>query len=261
MLLCGSLAGCEQVINLELDENQTLPVFSFRYNATGGQVVGTVSESVDFYSPVVPALETDAVVQFQAPDGSFTEVFTAGELYLGNVVSGLATGDTVALQVVRNGESYVAQNTIPDSLGIDSIQIRPFLGFPFGPPSDSLEGPQYEVFLFMPPTSEERNVFVEFLVNGELQSEILQGFKTTPGELTEVPLGWSQRLFNPSEVVEIWVWSVSEDTYDYWLALSSIAGAFGPTGVPGNPPNHWSKDALGHFFVGRLATAQAILPD
>ena len=50
------------------------------------------------------------------------------------------------------------------------------------------------------------------------------------------------------------------DWYDYWLALGSIIGAFGPSGIPGNPPNHWSSEALGHFFVGRLTTAQSSLP-
>jgi len=255
-----ALTGCEQVIDLELDENQTLPVFSFRYNATTDQVVGTINESVDFYSPTVPALETSAAVEFIAPDGSTTAISPVAELYLGNVDAAPATGDTVGLRVVRNGLEYVAFNDVPDSLALDSAIVREFEGFPFGPPQDSLEGPQYEVYIYFPATEEPRNVFVEFLVDGELQSDILQGLKTTPGELTEIPLGWSQRLFNPGEVVEIWVWTVSDDTYDYWLALSSILGAFGPNGVPGNPPSHWSGEALGHFFVGRLTPGQVILP-
>ena len=262
LLVAFAFAGCEQVIELELDENQTLPVFSFRYNASAGQVIGTVSESVDFYSPTAPSLETSAAVEFIAPDGAVTAISPLPDsLYLGNVDGAFNTGDTVGLRVVRAGQEYTAFNAIPDSLPIDSVQVREFEGFPFGPPADSLEGPQYEIYLYFPPTAESRNVFVEFLVDGELQGDILQGLKTTPGELTEIPLGWSQRLFNPEEVVQVWAWTVSDDTYDYWLALSSIAGAFGPAGVPGNPPNHWSGDALGHFFVGRLATSQAILPE
>jgi hypothetical protein len=215
---------------------------------------------VDFYSPTAPVLETSPAVEFIAPTGESTPIAPVDDLYLGNVEGAFANGDSVGLRIVRQGEEFTAFNVIPDSIGLDSVQIRPFAGFPFGPPPDSLQGPQYEVFLFLPATETERNVFVEFIVNGELQTDILQGFKTTPGEPTEVPLGWSQRLFNPEEVVVIWVWTVSDATYDYWVALSSIAGAFGPTGVPGNPPNHWSNPALGHFFVGRLTTGQAILP-
>ena len=257
-----ALTGCEQVIDLELDENQTLPVFSFRYNASTNQVVGTVNESVDFYSPSVPALETSAAVDFIAPDGSTTAISPVGELYLGNVDAAPANGDTVGLRVVRNGLEYVAFNDVPDSLVLDSVLVEEFAGFPFGPPQDSIEGPQYEVYLYFPPADEPHNLFIEFLVNGELQSDILQGLKTIPGEVTEIPLGWSQRLFNPGEVVEVWAWTISDETYDYWVAVSSIIGAFGPNGVPGNPPNQWvgDEEALGHFFVGRLANGQAIIP-
>ena len=262
VLVAFALTGCEQVIELELDENQTLPVFSFRFNASAGQVIGTVSESVDFYSPTAPMLETSAAVEFIAPDGAITAISPLPDsLYLGTVEGTFNTGDTVGLRVVRGGQEYTAFNAIPELLPIDSVQVREFEGFPFGPPPDSLEGPQYEIYVYFPATEESRNLFVEFLVNGELQTDVLQGLKTTPGEITEIPLGWSQRLFNPEEVVQVWAWTLSDDTYDYWLALSSILGAFGPSGVPGNPPNHWSNEALGHFFVGRLATTQAILPE
>ena len=258
--LAVALLGCEQVIELELDENQTLPVFSFRFDASTGQVIGTISESVDFYSPSAPVLETGPAVEFIAPDGTTTPITPVADFYIGEVAGDFADGDTVGLRVARQGTEFTAFNDIPAAIGIDSAEVRLFEGFPFGPPPDSLGGPEYEIFLHLPASPTSQNVFVEFLVDGELQEDVLQGLKTTAGEATEIPLGWSQRLFKPAEEVEIWVWTVSDDTYDYWLALGSIIGAFGPSGIPGNPPNHWSSEALGHFFVGRLTTAQSSLP-
>ncbi len=255
-----ALVGCESVIELELDENQTLPVFSFRYNASANQVIGTIGESVDFYSPQLPQLEVSATVEFVAPGGEVTSVLPTADFYIGNIDGEVNSGDTVGLRIIRNGEEYISFNSVPEALPLDSLDVRLFEGFPFGPP-DSIEGPQFEVYMYYPPTVDSRNLFVEFLVDGELQSDIIQGLKTTAGEVTEIPLGWSQRLFNPAEVVEIWSWTISDDTYDYWLALSSIAGSFGPTGVPGNPPNQWSKDALGHFFVGQLSPGQAVITE
>lgn len=266
LMTMWSLASCERVIDLDVGENASLPVMSFRLNVDSGQILGTISQSVSYFSPEVPAAILDATVDLVAPDGSVISVPSQAlsGFYVSQDVGELfAAGETARLEVTIDGTTYSATNNATDGiLRLDSLEVLEVPDFGFGPPvpEDSLVQ-EYQVFCHFPSRSNSHNLLIEYFVNGEPETNTIQVLKTAPGAETIVPLGWNQRFFEPGESVLVWAWTIPEDSYDYWLALSNIAGSAGPGGVPGNPPNHWDQDALGHFTVGRLDVAEVMIED
>jgi hypothetical protein len=260
-----SLASCERVIDLDVGENASLPVMSFRLNVDSGQILGTISQSVSYFSPEVPLPILDASVELIAPDGAVTTVPSqalSGFYVSQDVGEVFAEGAPARLEITLDGTTYAATNSAPNNiLRLDSLEVLEVPDFGFGPPvpEDSLLL-EYQIFCHFPATSASHNVLIEYFVNGEPEKNTIQVLKTTPNVEAIFPLGWNQRFFQPGEVVLVWAWTIPEASYDYWLALGNIAGSAGPGGVPGNPPNHWDQEALGHFTVGRLDVAQVAIP-
>lgn len=256
-------AGCERVIDLDVGENASLPVMSFRLNADSGQILGTITRSVDYFSPEEPEVVLDAEVHLisEAGDTTFVPSQALSGFYVSQEVGDVfADGSTAALEVRVDGVTYRAENAAAAAvLPLDSLEVREAPEFPFGDPLDSAST-QYEVYLHFPAAAQSHNLLVEYFVNGEPETGTIQVLKTSPNTPTIIPLGWNQRFFDPGEAVLVWAWTLPEDSYDYWLALSNIAGSAGPGGVPGNPPNHWDQEALGHFTVGRLEVAEVFMP-
>lgn len=260
------LISCERVIDLDVGENPSLPVLNFRLDVHSGQIFGNVSKSVDYFSPEAPSLVFDAEVHVSDGEG-ITYPLVAEELigfYLNQELGdAFANGETANLEVALDGRTFRAVNAAPSTgLALDSLELLEAPDFGFGPedPVDSLF-PEYQVALHFPADSVSHNLLIEYFVDDEQVSDVIQVFKTSPDAVTTVPLGWNQRFFEAGEEVVIWAWTLPEASYDFWLALSNIVQAGGPGAVPGNPPNHWDQEALGHFTVGRLDVAEIIIPD
>lgn len=260
------LMSCERVIDLDVGENPSLPVLNFRLDAASGQILGNISQSVDYFSPEAPSLVLDAEVVLSGEDGmSYPLISQALTGFYVNqeMDEAFANGETATLEVVLNGSTFRALNAAPESgLRLDSLELLDVPDFGFGPPDplDSLKS-EYQVVLHFPADSVSHNLLIEYFVDGEPVVDVIQVFKTSPEAVTTVPLGWNQRFFEPGEAVAVWAWTIPEVSFDYWLALSNIVVTGGPGAVPGNPPNHWDQEALGHFTVGRLDVAEIIIPD
>ena len=265
-VLTGSvvLMSCERVIDLDVGENASLPVMSFRLNVDSGQILGTISQSVSYFSPEVPPVVLDAEVQLSTEGGDLfpVPVQELSGFYINQELGdAFADGAPARLEVTIDGQTYAATNNAPQTaLRMDSLQVLEVPDFGFGPPvpEDSLLK-DFQVVCHFPATTSSHNVLIEYFVDGEPETGTTQVLKTTPNIETIVPLGWNQRFFQPGETVLVWTWTLSEASYDYWLALGNIAGSAGPGGVPGNPPNHWDGSALGHFTVGKLDVSEVTI--
>ena len=254
------LMGCERVIDLDVGENPRLPVFSFRMDAATGAVVGTVSTSVDFFSPGIPPAEvgvTGWLTDSAGGEWPVAELVAGSGVYSAETGRAWVPGERCALALEWEGQTYETQVLVPEAAAIDSLELRRFEGF-FGiePDPDT----SWQIFVHLPAFPAVRNILLEYWVDGVYQTEVTQVFKTTPDAATEVPLGWNQRLFSPGEEVEVWLWSLSDASFAYWQAVGDLSGFGGPGGVPGNPPNHWSLPALGHFTVAPLTQTSVLVP-
>jgi hypothetical protein len=256
--LAWALVGCEQVIDLDVGENERLPVFSFRMDAQTGLVVGTVSSSVNFFSPGIPPLEQNVTGWVADSTGMQWELGPSnGGLFAIETGRTWAEGERCALTLEWEGKVFETEVRVPPMMTFDSLEIRRFEGFfGLGPNSDTT----WQVFVHLPPFPETRNVLLEYWVNGEYITDVTQSFQTTPDTPTEVPLGWNQRLFAPGEEVLVLMWPLSDVSYAFWQAVGDLSGFGGPGGVPGNPPNHWSAPALGHFTVSPVVQQTVEIP-
>jgi hypothetical protein len=258
LVLAWALAGCEQVIDLEVGENERLPVFSFRMDANTGLVVGTVSSSVDFFSPGIPPLEQNVTGWVTDSAGTVWEIASPlGGLFSLETGRSWEVGERCQMALEWEGKVYETEVRVPPAITFDSLEIRRFEGF-FGltPESDTT----WQIFVHLPAFPEARYVLLEYWLDGAYMTEVTQSFQTTPNTATEVPLGWNQRLFAPGEEVLVMMWPLSEESYAYWQAVGDLSGFGGPGGVPGNPPNHWSAPALGHFTLSPVVQQTVLIP-
>lgn len=258
LALAMVLMGCEQVIDLDVGENERLPVFSFRMDANTGLVVGTVSTSVDFFSPGIPPLEQNVTGWISDGAGNEWELSSPnGGLFSLETGRSWAAGERCGITLEWEGRAYETEVEVPALMAFDSLEIRRFEGFfGLGPDSDTT----WQIFVHLPAYPETRSVLLEYWVDGEYMTEVTQSFQTTPDLPTEVPLGWNQRLFAPGEEVLVLMWPLSDESYAFWQAVGDLSGFGGPGGVPGNPPNHWSAPALGHFTVAPVLQQSVVIP-
>jgi len=247
------LAGCEKIIELDTQPHEALPAISLRLDAATGTVFGTATRSVDFYAPANPDPVQEVVVTLTGPDG-IPHTVTADLGFISGEAAPYAEGDLVTAEVEIDGQVYRASEVVAPALGLDSLEVRPFEGFGFGMPMDSV----YQIFCHLP-AAPVRNLLIEAIVNGEYLTETVQCFKTSGEGPTVVPVLWG-RTFESGDVVDVFVWSLPENSYDFWVTLGAVADGGGPGSVPGNPLNHWNRPALGHFTLAPASTRSITLP-
>jgi len=247
------LAGCEQVIELDTQPHEALPSIALRLDAASGMVFGSVTRSVDFYAPANPTPVQNVVVTLTGPDGVAHTVVADLGLVSGEAAP-YAEGDRVTAEVEIDGELYRASEVVAPALALDSLEVRPFEGFGFGFPADSV----YQIFCHLP-SAPVRNLLIEAIVNGEYLTETVQCFKTSGDGPTVVPVLWG-RIFEPGDVVDVFVWSLPENSYDFWVTLGAVVDGGGPGSVPGNPLNHWNRPALGHFTLAPASIRSITVP-
>ena len=247
------VAGCEQVIDLDTQPHEPLPSISLRLDAASGTVFGSGTRSVDFYAPADPTPVPDGVVTWTGPDGVAHTVVAELGLVSGQAAP-FAAGDRVVAEVEIDGVVHRTSEVVAPAMGLDSLEVRPFEGFGFGLPTDSI----YQIFCHLP-AAPVRNVLIEAIVNGEYATETIQCFKTSGDSPTVVPVLWG-RTFEPGDVVDVFVWSLPEATYDFWVTLGAVVDGGGPGAVPGNPLNHWDRPALGHFTLAPASIRSITVP-
>jgi hypothetical protein len=248
LLLLAGLAGCEDVIDVKLDEGQTLLAVDGWITDGPGPYTIRLSTTAPYFNNASTPRVQGAVVTVRDNEGN-REVLQETEPGHYQMTMRGKVGNTYTLDIQANGGQYTAQTNINRVPPIDSLGVRfrkeseftkeGYYVYYYGPEPTGV-GDSYRFKIYKNDTllnKPENLIFVE--------DKLVDGNYLNALELNDEP-------FRAGDKIRVEVWSITEDAYRFYAELEQAlfsGGLFAapPTNVRSNVLN---KDPKGKQAVG-----------
>ncbi len=259
-------ASCESIIDVDLnDADPQLVIESNVIDGTNILDVRVTQTANYFDSESVPTI-TDATVRYLNEEGITTSVPHINEGHYQLEVTAL-TDNTYSLEVDWNSTTYHASSYMPEVVPIVELRTEESTGGGFGNDNSS-DGPQYILYVAFDDTAGIDNYYrIRYKVDGEFVDEteiFVLDDENSDGQHIDVPIQFGSKLFDSGDVVEVFLISFDKTAYNYYFSLADIVSSTGnPTGgsaAPGNPPNNWTENILGHFTAYSVDSQTIMIP-
>lgn len=264
ILILIPFSSCEDVIEVDVPTGQTRLVIEasldWEKGTSGNEQEIKLSTSTPFFSDNTNTAVTGASVAVINENTNETFVFADENdgTYTVNTFAPIA-GDTYRLEVVYNGQTYTARETLTTVSNINSV-------------SQSIEGGFDDELLelnlyFDDPADEEDYYLIRYYETGDL----FASFEDVSDEFTngnEIHDFWekqddednNEQPFEPGDVVDVSLYGISEQYYNYMRLLieqyDSGGDPFSSTAaeIRGNCINSSNPDnyAFGYFRVTQV---------
>lgn len=254
-LIIGTLvvSSCTKVIDVNLNEANTVLVIEANYRAEDSTVNVLVTQTSNYFSNDPQPLINDAIVTITDYLGNVTSIpFIAnGNYELTSYIPVFGTAYTIS--VVHGGITYTSSSTMNSPISQNPVFYEFTEGF-FG------SGSGYLVYLsYLDPVVEGDYTMAYLTINGELNSElsdiILSDDKLSNGNLIVRPL--FQDLYEVDDTVHIELRTVSKDFYGYFTELQSLTDP--SSAAPANPDYQWTNNALGYFSAYSSSREETVI--
>jgi len=238
-IIAISIAGCEQVIDIDLKTSDARLVIDARLTDDSGSCVVKLSKVVNYNSDNVFPGVSGASVRLRDDLGAeliLTE--TANGIYTAPGFSG-TVGRTYTLTVVSDGKTYTSTSYLSPVVEIDSLQI--------------------DTTIFFIDTNVVTNVF--FKDPGGLQNQYryIYSINDTTGNEFRISddqfsdgLDITESLFSSrikaGDSITVELWSIDKGVFTYYKTLNDVInGQTGQEAAPANPTSNITGGAMGYF--------------
>ncbi|WP_235295062.1 DUF4249 domain-containing protein [Portibacter lacus] len=237
------VTGCEDIIDLELDNTTPRIVIEANLDATHQQIAVIVSKSNDFYEAAEQVKVMNAVVELKGENGETISLNRNDSgIYEGMDLS-VQQGEEVTLSVDVDGVNYTAIAKMPSEINLMTVDTMKF-NLPFGPAAseesfqmttswDDVLGEKnyYRLKSYRDDVYDSGNFSV-------INDEGLDGNKITQ------PI---RSRFEKGSKVTIELLSTDQAYYDYFLDLDGSQSEGLSSSIPYNAKGNFSNNALGYF--------------
>jgi hypothetical protein len=239
------LTSCESVIEIELDYMKPKLVIEGVINDFDNQCIIKLSKTTDYFNHKTNPAVSGAVIILTDDAGTtikFNEVEPGN--YLGEGIQ--AESDiNYTLSILSEGDNYVATATIPQKVNIDSLTCL------YNPESILYEV-GYVVSCHFSDPVESRNFYRLKTYNINDKSKAKNSKDLYSDDFfngNNVELSWSYDVYQQLDTVVVELYSLDEQTYDYYKTLFPISGGAEMMSLttPANPNTNLSNGALGYF--------------
>lgn len=265
LLLLAGLASCEDVVDVKLDEGQTLlAVDGWITDAPGPYTIRLSTTAPYFNNSAAPRVQ-GAVVTITDNEGN-SEVLQEKEPgnYLISTMRG-KVGNTYILNIQTGGEEYTAQTKINRVPAIDSLGVR------FRKESGFTEEGYYVYYYGPEPVGVGDSYRFKIFKNDTLLSKpenlIIAEDKLVDGNyIGNVGLNFDP--FEAGDKIRVENWAITEDAYQFYMELQQQifnGGLFAspPTNVRTNVFNKdpKGKKAVGWFGGAAVSTREVTITE
>ena len=232
--------SCEEVIILDLDKTEPIPVIEATMDAGRGVVEVFVSSTSDFYGSSSSAFITGADVSLRTNGGQpvMLNETEAGRYFIDGLT--VTPGETYTLVAGFNGKNFQASSVVPYPVTLDSIRAQ-VSTFPFG------DGKIYSMSAHWTDAPGHTSFYqVRTTINDTLNRfpYVLINDKYIDGSEITVPI---PAFLKGGDRVKVQLLAVDSNWYNYFVELWTIIG--GNTSAPYNPEGNFGKEALGYFGI------------
>ncbi|MDN5203830.1 DUF4249 domain-containing protein [Fulvivirgaceae bacterium BMA10] len=254
-LFC-SLMACEELIDLKHGESETRLVVDGTITNGPGPYYVFLQQTKSFKTNDEPSPVTDAVVTIvdDLDNQEVLEHIGKGVYEIDDIQG--AIGRTYSLNIEYNGKTYASEATLLPVSEIDETEVN------FRKETTELDEGYY-VTIGMPLTSPGEISYYRWLVteNDSLYSGV-DNFIITSDEFLADHISFElEYAFELDDKVAIEMHSLSEEAYNYYMALSELAesdgGLFSPS--PVNPISNITNGALGLFRASAVSKVEVVI--
>lgn len=242
-LLAIGLAGCEEVIQMDLKTSEQRIVIEAVIDAGDGVASVLISKTGSFYQTEEFEKIAGASVILTLPNSTHQLVDSGNGIYgIQNIL--LLPGDVVNIKIVTpDNVTYLASSSVPISVPLDSLSIEQ-MNRPFGK-----EGNYLLSAIWLDPGESENFYRLRVTKNDTLQANLysLTDDRIRNGIKITQPIFGGGFKENDDVIVEML--SVDKNYYDYFSQLNNIEGRGFSAPTPFNPKGNFSNDALGYFGI------------
>ena len=251
------LTSCENVIEIELDYMKPQLVIEGVISDFDNQCIIKLSKTTDYFNQKTNPTVSDAVILLTDNAGTvvkFNE--TEPGSYLGESVQAKSHID-YTLSILSEGEKYVAKVTIPQKVNIDSLTCL------YNPESIFYEV-GYVVSCHFSDPVEARNFYRLKTYNINDRTKAKNSKDLYSDDLfngNNVELRWSYDVYQQNDTVVVELYTLDEQTYDYYKTLFPISGGAEMMSLttPANPNTNISNGALGYFGAYTISSDTIII--
>jgi hypothetical protein len=235
--------SCQKVVNLKLNTSSSQIVIVGKISDQIGVDTVTITKSVNFSDPNVFPQVSGAKVYLADNDGNKDTLLEliAGKYITKSTFKGII-GRTYTLTVISEGQSYVAESTIPNAVKIDSIYIGTNTngGFGGGGGRGGNEKAINVVFTDQPNFLNYYNL-VEYVNKVEQNSNTISDHLLDGNSITR-----SLRAKNliKGDTITVKLEGIDSRVYEYFRTSGR---ANTESAMPANPVSNFSNNALGYF--------------
>jgi len=252
LLLAGMfLAGCEKVVEVDLQDSQPKLVIEAEVTDQDTSHVVRISKTIPFTQTNEFNGLSGAQVVLSVPGGqtiTFTETETG--IYRSPKFAGVP-GTNYVLDVSVEGKVFTASSAMPLPVKLDSLGFR----------KQSFFGDEVIVPLaYYKDPKEAKNQYL-FLVRAkdeEVQESLTEDRFTNGNNVTESLFTDLDELAE-GDSLEVEMRGLDLNVYKYYFAIAQISGEGGPPVAPSNPTSNFTNGALGVFSAYTTSTLRTVV--
>lgn len=258
-----TLASCEEVIVLDLENAEPKIVIDAVVDATAQNARVILTKSNGFYDDINLDFVNNATVNLTLADGSIVNIPMIQDGIYVTFGLNVVEGDELKLTIIDSeSNEYKATTTVPHEVVMDSLQIIPTDnggrggGGPFGGGNVQY----YQIFTHWQDVVDKESFYrIRSTVNDTLQTGTLNLVDdiNQNGDVFSRPIFQN---FEEKDTVTIQLLSIDESSYRYLDDLSGVQGQGFNSSTPYNPKSNFDNGALGYFGIYRLDERTVILP-
>ncbi|MBK9389245.1 MAG: DUF4249 domain-containing protein [Bacteroidetes bacterium] len=238
-------ASCESVIEIDLDYMKPKLVIEGVISDFDTRCIVKLSKTTDYFNRKTNPAVSGAVILLTDNAGT---VVKFNETEPGNYLAESLQAKSnmeYTLSVFSEGNKYVAEATIPQKVNIDSLNYK-------YNPEGIFYDVGYVVSCHFSDPEEARNFYrlktysINDIAKARNSKEL---YNDDVYNGNNVELLWSNNVYQPNDTVVVELYSLDEQTYDYYKTLFPISGGAEMMSftTPANPNTNISIGALGYF--------------
>ena len=256
LLLFGS--GCEEVIDLDLNEAGPALVIEADLSVPDGSLKVTVSKTGSYYDPGSVQKVDDALVFLEHPNGGRHNAEAKGNgIYrLDQVLA--APGDKFRLVAEVGGARYTAESTVQPPVEIDTITYSYYDGDKFFRP-----GYRFNVSFSDPPGKKNYyriRVYKNNYLFNRVQDLVVFNDSDHDGKTITVKLH-SQYYLQGGETVMLELMSIDRKAWEYFTTFADLINAGPGSPAPANPVSSFTNGAQGYFYTWTYSRKQVTVEE
>ncbi|MBK7628696.1 MAG: DUF4249 domain-containing protein [Bacteroidales bacterium] len=237
--------SCESIIEIDLDYMKPKLVIEGVISDSDNQFIIKLSKTTDYFTRKTNPPVSGAVILLTDNSGAVVKLNeTEPGSYLAEHVHAKSRVD-YTLSILSEGDTYMAKATIPQKVNIDSLTCR------YNPKSIIYEV-GYVVSCHFSDPEENRNFYrlKTYNINDKTKARISKElYDDDVYNGNNVELKWSNNVYQQNDTVVVELYSLDENTYEYYKTLFPISGGSEMMSftTPANPNTNLSDGALGYF--------------